>query len=65
MNNFNFDKLIGKTIEEAKELIKGLNYELRVHPVDVWTGLRATTQNANKAIIVILKDGKIAAYKVI
>ncbi|MBD2360193.1 hypothetical protein H6G36_03095 [Anabaena minutissima FACHB-250] len=27
---FNFNHLIGKTIEEAENLIKGMNYKLRI-----------------------------------
>lgn len=64
MSNFNFDDLIGKTPEEAQELIKGLPYELKVHPGTSWTAWTATTSGANQVIMVILKDGKIAEYRV-
>jgi hypothetical protein len=56
-----FGTLIGKTVEEAEELIKGFSYELRVKDGKFFK----TTQGANQMIEVILEDEKIVSYKVI
>ena len=57
---FRFDDLIGKTAEEAEELIKGHSYELKVGNAPI-----KTTEGANKVIQAVIEDGKIVSYKIL
>ncbi|MBD2527888.1 hypothetical protein [Nostoc sp. FACHB-133] len=58
---FNPNQIISKTVEEAEELIKGLDYKLQVNNGTAW---RQINPSEIKILYYVLKDEKIVSYEI-